>query len=206
MTATADTDAHAEPGTEPEVTAEPEPTADEATEETTGKPSRRPKPSLILLVAAAVLVAAGVWFTLEARSISAAPSAANTALTDVGATAEVNSAVTVALNKIFSYSYDRTESTEKAAASVLRGNALESYNQLFAQVREKAPAQKLVLTTRVSSSAVQELGDGKARLLVFLDQAATRADSNSSTTAAAQLSVTAEREGESWVITDLIPR
>ncbi|MEU3627486.1 hypothetical protein BS329_03460 [Amycolatopsis coloradensis] len=194
MTATADTDADAV--TEPEVV------ADEVAE----KPSRRLKVSLILLVAAAVLVAAGVWFTLEARSISAAPSAANTALTDAGTTAEVNSAVTVALDKVFSYSYDRTDVTEKAAASALRGKALESYNLLFAQVREKAPAQKLILTTRVSSSAVQELGGGKARLLVFLDQAATRADNNSSTTAAAQLSVTAEREGESWVITDLIPR
>ncbi len=171
--------------------------------EETPRHSRLP---LILLVAAVVLAAAGVWFTLEAKSISASPAAANSALTDVGATAEVNSAVTVALNKIFSYSYDRTEVTEKAATAVLRGKALESYNQLFAQVREKAPAQKLVLTTRVSSSAVQDLSNGRARLLVFLDQAATRADNNSSTAAAAQLSVTAEREGEVWVITDLVPR
>jgi Mce-associated membrane protein len=196
MTATADTDAESAAETETEV----------LTEEATETPSRRPKLSLILLVAAVVIAAAGVWFTLEARSISATPSAANTALTDVGATAEVNSAVTVALNKIFSYSYDRTDVTEKAAATALRGKALESYNQLFTQVKEKAPAQKLVLTTRVSSSAVQELRGDKARLLVFLDQAATRADNNSSTTAAAQLSVTAEREGENWVITDLVPR
>ncbi|MBB5851973.1 hypothetical protein ACFQ05_01715 [Amycolatopsis umgeniensis] len=204
MTATADTDADTDDVTETETTTEA--AAEPVTEETPEQPSRRPKLPLILLVAAAVLVAAGVWSTLEARSISAAPSAANTALTDVGATAEVNSAVTVALNKIFSYSYDRTDVTEKAAASTLRGKALESYNQLFAQVREKAPAQKLVLTTRVSSSAVQELDGAKARLLVFLDQAATRADSNSSTAAAAQLSVTAEREGDNWVITDLVPR
>ncbi|GAB3728551.1 hypothetical protein GCM10027598_49080 [Amycolatopsis oliviviridis] len=202
MTAAAETDADDVTETE----AETEATAEPVAEETSEQPSRRPKLPLILLVAAAVLVAAGGWFTLEARSISATPSAANTALTDVGATAEVNSAVTVALNKIFSYSYDRTDATEKAAASALRGKALESYNSLFAQVREKAPAQKLVLTTRVSSSAVQELGDGKARLLVFLDQAATRADNNSSTTAAAQLSITAEREGDNWVITDLVPR
>ncbi len=203
MTATADT-ADTEAGADAET--EPETTAESVAEETSDGPSRRPKLPLILLVAAAVLVAAGVWGTLEARSITAAPSAANTALTDVGATAEVNSAVTVALNKVFSYSYDRTDVTEKAAASALRGKALESYNQLFAQVRERAPAQKLVLTTRVSSSAVQELGNGKARLLVFLDQAATRADNNSSTAAAAQLSVTAEREGDTWVITDLVPR
>ncbi|RSN26885.1 hypothetical protein DMC61_25840 [Amycolatopsis sp. WAC 04169] len=202
MTATADTGTGADVAAE----TEPETPAEETTEEAPGKPSRRPDLSLILLVAAAVLVAAGVWFTLEARSVSATPSAANTALTDVGTTAEVNSAVTVALDKIFSYSYDRTDVTEKAAAAVLRGKALESYNRLFAQVREKAPAQNLVLTTRVSSSAVGELGGGKARLLVFLDQAAVRADNNSSTTAAAQLSITAEREGDNWVITDLVPR
>ncbi|MFK0247663.1 hypothetical protein ACIQUM_23455 [Amycolatopsis azurea] len=202
MTAAAETEPETDAETEPEATSE----AETVTEETSEQPSRGPKLFLILLVAAAVLVAAGVWFTLEARSISATPSAANTALTDVGATAEVNSAVTVALNKIFSYSYDRTDVTEKAAASALRGKALESYNRLFAQVREKAPAQKLVLTTRVSSSAVQELGGGKARLLVFLDQAATRADNNTSSTAAAQLSITAEREGDNWVIIDLVPR
>ncbi|EMD25482.1 hypothetical protein [Amycolatopsis azurea] len=202
MTAAAETEPETDAETEPEATSE----AETVTEETAEQPSRRPKLFLILLAAAAVLVAAGAWFTLEARSISATPSAANTALTDVGATAEVNSAVTVALNKIFSYSYDRTDVTEKAAASALRGKALESYNRLFAQVREKAPAQKLVLTTRVSSSAVQELGGGKARLLVFLDQAATRADNNSSSTAAAQLSITAEREGDNWVIIDLVPR
>ncbi|KZB81422.1 hypothetical protein [Amycolatopsis regifaucium] len=200
MTATAD--ASADTGTEVEVGTE----AEAGTEVVTGKARRRPKLSLILLGAAVVIAAAGVWFTLAAKSISATPSAANTALTDVGTTAEVNSAVTVALDKIFSYSYDRTDVTEKAAASALRGKALESYNQLFTQVRERAPAQKLVLTTRVSSSAVQELSGGKARLLVFLDQAATRADNNSSTTAAAQLSVTAERDGENWVITELVPR
>lgn len=184
----------------PEDVQEPEP------EPESGETPRRSKLPLILLAVAVVLAGAGGWFTLAAKSISAGPAAANTALTDVGATADVNSAVTVALNKIFSYSYDRTEVTEKAASAALRGKALESYNRLFAQVREKAPAQKLVLTTRVSSSAAQELIGGRARLLVFLDQAATRADNNSSTAAAAQLSVTAEREGDNWVITDLAPR
>jgi Mce-associated membrane protein len=147
-----------------------------------------------------------VVFTLAARSAADDPAAANHALTDVGATADVTSAVTLALNRIFSYSYDKTEVTEQAARDVLRGEALTTYDRLFAQVKEKAPAQKLVLTTRVTSSAVQDLREGHARLLVFLDQAATRADNNSSSSAAAQLSVTAEREGNAWKITGLTPR
>ncbi|MFI5589006.1 hypothetical protein ACIA5G_28395 [Amycolatopsis sp. NPDC051758] len=171
------------------------------------EPSRR-RPLLLplLVVISVLLAAAGVVFTLAARSAADNPAAANHALTDVGATADVTSAVTLALNRIFSYSYDKTEVTEQAARDVLRGEALTTYDRLFAQVKEKAPAQKLVLTTRVTSSAVQELREGHARLLVFLDQAATRADNNSSSSAAAQLSVTAEREGNAWKITGLTPR
>lgn len=169
------------------------------------RPGRRRLPAL-LLAAAVLLTGAGVWFTLEARSAAANPAAANLALTDVGATAEVTSAVTIAMNQIFSYSYDRTDVTEKAAAAVLRGNAKDSYDKLFTQVREKAPAQKLVLTSRVSAIAVQDLRNGHATLLVFLDQSAVRADNNATDSAAAQLSVTAERTGDGWVVTELEPR
>jgi Mce-associated membrane protein len=196
---------------EPEVTDEsPEPseTAESSeTDETPEAPRRRRRLLLPLLVAVSVLLAAtGVAFTVAARSVAGDPAAANHALTDVGATAEVTSAVTLALNRIFSYSYDKTDVTGQAAQDVLRGEARTTYDRLFAQVKEKAPAQKLVLTTRVTSSAVQELRDGHARLLVFLDQFATRTDNNSSSSAAAQLSVTAEREGNTWKITGLIPR
>ncbi|MGV9368268.1 hypothetical protein [Amycolatopsis sp. NPDC003731] len=210
----------AEPGSaatlnsEPTTTLDGEPAEDEAAG--TGpaeaaatpvkpRPGRRRLP-VLLLAAAVVLAGAGVWFTLEARSAAANPAAANLALTDVGATADVTSAVTLAVNRIFSYSYDRTDVTEKAAAAVLRGSAKDSYDKLFAEVRRKAPEQKLVLTSRVSASAVQELKNGHARLLVFLDQSAVRADNNATDSAAAQLSVTAEHTTGGWVITDLEPR
>ncbi|GAA4530257.1 hypothetical protein [Amycolatopsis samaneae] len=185
----------------------PEPVESEAAEPEAGVSwARRLRLPLILLAVAVVLAGAGVWFTVQARSLTAGAATANHALTDVGATAEVTSAVSLALNKVFSYSYDRTEVTEKAAAEVLRGQARDSYDKLFAQVREKAPQQKLILTSRVSSAAVQFLDDHRATLLVFLDQSAVRADNNTADAAAAQLSVTAERSGRTWVITDLAPR
>ncbi len=201
---------------EPEAPAvESEAAADETEAETeaaaeTGEPAR-PRPAwrrlpALLLAAAVLLTGAGVWFTLEARATAANPAAANLALTDVGATADVTSAVTVAMNQIFSYSYDRTDVTEKAAAAVLRGAAKDSYDKLFAEVRQKAPEQKLVLSSRVSSIAVQELRNGHARLLVFLDQSAVRADNNATDSAAAQLSVTAEHIDGRWVVTALEPR
>lgn len=171
------------------------------------EPRRRPPvPALVLAAVAVLLIGAGVWLLVDAQAMRSAAGAQNRALADPAATAEVNASVTNALNKIFSYSYDRTEVTEQAAAQVLRGPALDTYHQLFAQVRELAPTQKLVLTTRVVSSAVQELSGDAARLLVFLDQSAVRADNNSTSSAAAQLSVTVKREGDVWVITDLTPR
>jgi Mce-associated membrane protein len=161
---------------------------------------------VVLVVVAALLAGLGGWFLLRTADLRDDPAAANTALVDTGRTAEVSAAITVALNRIFSYSYDRTEVTERAAADVLRGDARDTYDKLFAQVRELAPNQKLVLTTQVVSAAVQELGPDSATLLVFLDQSATRADKDASSAAAAQLSVTARLEGDRWVITGLAPR
>ena len=94
--------------TETEIVTEPEAEVEEAAP----KPVWRRLPAL-LLAAIVLLTGLGVWFTIEARSASGTPAAANRALTDVGETAEVTSAVTQALNRIFSYSYDKTDVTEK---------------------------------------------------------------------------------------------
>jgi Mce-associated membrane protein len=165
-----------------------------------------PRLVVVLVAVAVVLSGLGGWFLLRADALRDAPAATNTALVDTGRTAEVSAAVTTALNRIFSYSYDRTEVTERAAADVLRGEARDTYDKLFAQVRKLAPSQKLVLTTRVVSAAVQVLGEDTATLLVFLDQSATRADKGASSAAAAQLSVTVRLEGDRWVVTGLEPR
>lgn len=162
--------------------------------------------TIALGVVAALLVGAGAWAFVVAGSLRDSPAARNSALVDTGATAEVNAAVTTALNQIFSYSYDKTDITEKAAKAVLRGDALTTYDKLFAEVRAKAPGQKLVLTTRVVYAAVQSLDGDRAQLFVFLDQSATRVDTNTTSAAAAQLSITAKRENGHWVITDMVPR
>lgn len=159
-----------------------------------------------LIVAAVVIAGAGGWFLYRGQELRTAPSVGNTALLDTARTAEVSAAVTSGLNRIFSYSFDKTADTEKAAADVLRGDARDAYNRLFAEVRRLAPGQQLVLTTRVVSIAVQSIEGDTARLLAFLDQSATRADTGTTNAAAAQLLVTAKKDGERWVITGMEPR
>lgn len=162
--------------------------------------------AILLGVVSLLLAGVGTWGLVAAGNLRDSPSARNTALVDTGRTAEVSAAVSTAVNQIFSYSYDKTEVTEQAAKSVLRGDALVTYDKLFAEVRAKAPEQKLVLTTRVVYAAVQSLEGDQAQLFVFLDQSATRVDTNTTSAAAAQLSITAKREGGHWVITDMAPR
>lgn len=162
--------------------------------------------TIALGVVAALLVGAGSWALVAAGNLRDSPAARNSALVDTGRTAEVSAAVSGALNQIFSYSYDKTEVTEQAAKDVLRGDALVTYDKLFAEVRAKAPEQKLVLTSRVVYAAVQSIEGDRARLFVFLDQSATRVDTNTTSAAAAQLSITAVLESGKWVITDMAPR
>ncbi len=154
-----------------------------------------------LLVAAAVLVAGGVWALARADA-----GQANTALVDTGATAEVTRQVREGLERIFSYRHDDTAATEDAARGVLTGAAGEQYERLFRQVREQAPAQRLTLATKVVSSGVVSLSGDHAVLLVFLDQSAVRGDNGEATTAGAQLSVTAVLRDGRWLISELVPR
>jgi Mce-associated membrane protein len=162
--------------------------------------------AVFLGVLALLLVGAGTWGLVAAGNLRDSPASRNSALVDTGRTAEVSASVSNSLNKIFSYSYDKTEVTDKAAKEVLRGDALATYDKLFAEVRAKAPEQKLVVTTRVLYSAVQSLEGDRAQLFVFLDQSATRVDTDTTSAAAAQLSITAKHEDGQWVITGMAPR
>jgi Mce-associated membrane protein len=65
--------------------------------------------------------------------------------------------------------------------------------------------QKLTLTTHVVRAGVTSLKGDTAQLLVFLDQVTER-EGKKPTSAAAQLSVTAERRDGNWLITELKAR
>jgi Mce-associated membrane protein len=158
---------------------------------------------ITLVVLAAVLAGFAVWFGGEASALSSGGDAENRALSDAAGTSEVNGQVSSAVEKVFSYSFADTASTENAAKQLLSGKAADQYNQLFSQIKQQAPAQKLVVTVKVVTSGVKMLQGDRAQVLLFLDQTATRTDANQTNSGAAQLTVNAEKHGGNWVITDL---
>lgn len=125
------------------------------------------------------------------------------AVLDEVAATEVTGDVSTALGKVFTYGPGDLAATENAAARELSGSALKQYRQIFGQVKKRIPAQRVTLTTRAVRAGVVSLTGEKARLLVFLDQTATRAGEPAGTPAAAQLMVTAHRDHGHWTITDL---
>ncbi|TDP95173.1 hypothetical protein [Labedaea rhizosphaerae] len=158
----------------------------------------------VVLTALAVLfAAAGGFFLVRYEQLAKVD---NVALLDTATTASVSGQVSQALTAVLSYRFDDTAATERAAAQDLTGRARQQYDQLFAQVRAQAPAQKLVLTTRVVSIGVTSITGDTARLLVFVDQSATRGDNHAASASAAQLSVTATKVDGRWLVSDLQPR
>nr|CEL16661.1 putative integral membrane protein [Kibdelosporangium sp. MJ126-NF4] len=157
----------------------------------------RPRWPFVLVIVAAVLAGAGVFFTVKASS-GGEPGVDTQAMT------EVNGQVKAGLEKIFSFSYDKVD--PNVAHDVLAGSAVGEYDKLIQQVRAEAPAQKLVLATRVTTTGVKSIDGDRAELLVFLDQVATRVDTGKTSGSAAALSITAEKQDGSWRIVSLIPR
>lgn len=157
-----------------------------------------------VLAAGLVVVFGGLacWFAVETQHVRGG-AAANAAYADTTTTSEVLGQVNDALVKVFSYAYDNPGPTDEAAAQVLGGAAKAQYQQLFAQVRAQAPAQKLVVRSQAVVSGVKMLDGDHATVLAFLDQSATRGDAGTDGTSAAQLTVTAERQGGRWIVTDL---
>ncbi|HWD04237.1 MAG TPA: hypothetical protein VG674_17505 [Amycolatopsis sp.] len=158
--------------------------------------------TVVLLVVGLVFAAGAVIFKLQYDSVSEATS--NTALLDVAKTAQVKDQVSKATEALFSYDYNDIKKTTDAANNLLANNDVKAkYNALMGEVERLAPQQKMVVTCKVTRSAVIMLNGDLARVMVFVDQTSTRADTKQTTAGSAQLHVDAQLQGNTWKITDL---
>ncbi|MER5554508.1 hypothetical protein ABT001_23010 [Streptomyces sp. NPDC002793] len=167
--------------------------------------ARRRWPRVAAVLLALALLGVGGTLFVEGQQLRDTPATSNRALTDSAATARVSGDVSSALGKVFSYSPQATAATKESAKQLLAGRALQQYAALFGQVEKQAADQKLTLTSQAVRAGVTRLTGSSAHLLVFLDQVYER-EGKAATTAAAQLSVTAELRGGHWRIVDITSR
>jgi Mce-associated membrane protein len=154
--------------------------------------------AIALLVVAAVLA----WQT---RTLHEDAALDNKAQLDDANQERVIADVSRGLTQVLSYDYTQPEATRAFADQVLSGQAREEYDTLFASLEERAPNQKLTLSAEVQVAGVDDLTASTATLLVFIDQRSSREKDDEASVSAAQLSITAERVGDRWVITGLEP-
>ncbi|MGW4780797.1 hypothetical protein ACWEPA_29600 [Streptomyces filamentosus] len=200
--AEADIDAELEP--DGKTGAEPE--TGTGTEEADGarRPSAVRRKAVVAVLVTALLLAGGGFF-YGAHQLRSTPSARNHALTDTAATTRVGGDVGEGLARIFSYTPTGPDAAERAAGTVLGGRAARQYADLFAQVRASLVEQRITLSTQAVRTGVIELDKDRAVLLVFLDQVSRRGK-GAATSAAAQLTVTAQFQGDRWLIVDIKAR
>ena len=152
--------------------------------------------------AVAALIVAGIAFK-KADDITSQPPADNLALYDASASGEVEAQVSTGLSRILSFDPQRPEATQAAADEFLRGKARQEFDQLFTVLADRGPKQKLRMTAAVSAASVQTLTEDTATVLVFLDQGTVRGTDGASSTGAAQVVVSAERDGTAWRVVEM---
>jgi Mce-associated membrane protein len=165
--------------------------------------SRRSRVPVLLGGAAVVLAAFAVVAGIQAHNLHSQQSSHNTALTDAAASSQVQRQVDSAINTVFSYNYADTGATRTAAQRLLTGAAVREYDSLFKLVEADAPAQHLVLTTKVTDSGVELLEGDRARVLIFADQRDTRMTTHQTSYAGAMFAVNAIRQGDRWKIENI---
>lgn len=159
----------------------------------------------VALGLAVVLLATAGVLAWQARDLRDDPALDNQAQLDEANQERVIADVSRGLTHVLSYDYTQPDATRAFADEVLSGQAREEYDTLFASLQERAPGQKLTLSAQVQVAGVEELSAEKATLLVFVDQQSLRKRDEEASVSAAQLSITAERVGDTWVITGLKP-
>ncbi|WP_436492415.1 hypothetical protein [Actinokineospora sp. HUAS TT18] len=158
--------------------------------------------AIVLGVVALVLAGLAIWFRGQADSLTGGTDGGNLSLVDSAATSEVKGKMTVAIEKTLSYNFTELDTTAKAVKEYLAGTAVCEYDKLFGVLKEQAPAQKLILTTKVRDLGVTRLEQDKADMLVFVDQSTTRTEQNQTTASGAQFGIRAEKVDGVWKITD----
>src|SRR5690349_11233214 len=128
---------------------------------------------------------------------------ANRAFIDAAATQDALASATRLSADLFTFSYAEVKEHEAKFGRLTTGDFTNEYGKLFNDVITQAQARKLSLTSTVKDAAVRDLRDGRAEVLVFLDQAATSDDTGQQTTSTSMFTATVEQVDGEWKFADI---
>lgn len=166
------------------------------------------KRTAVLLVVTVLLAAAAAFFGYQWYSTQFTGSATNSALTDVGVTAEVSQQVGEAVTKVYSFDHARLQQSEDAARAMITPEFTPEFERIFGSVRELAPQQQAVVTATIPKSAVAHVDGDRASVYVFVNQVISRQTDGGAPqegSAAARLRVDAEYLDGRWKIAAMTP-
>ena len=151
---------------------------------------------LVSVAAAAVALAAGLWY-VEYRPDRD---------TDAAAAKSAISAATDGTMAVLSYSPATLDRDFAAAKSRLTGDFLSYYNRFTEQIVAPAAKQKSVQTSAVVlRAAVSELRPDSAVVLVFVNQTTASKDRPQPTLTPSSVIVTLTKVGGKWLISSFDP-
>jgi Mce-associated membrane protein len=157
----------------------------------------------------AALLAGILLMTFAAVAIMASASgersseAANVAVVDRAATADVLDAVTQGVEDAFAYDYRDGTDPEEAGADFMVGDAREQFQELYQQLAAEGAEQELVFHTQVTAVGVQHLVGSDAEVLVFVVQNAHRGTDGGTNRAPAQFRAALNKEEGTWRVFEI---
>lgn len=190
---------------EPEPEPDPEPESDEApAAEVTAtpgpaaqQPTRGVVPAwLLLLLAAAVLVAAGLttWVYLTKPSDSAVEDA----------TSAAQAAAERAVVPILSYDARNIEESQAAAQQYLTGSYREDYDQLFdGIIAQNAPSTGTVLEAELVRSSIVRADEDRVEVFVLVNQTRTNKESREPQVYKNWVTITMEKVDGDWLVSGM---
>ncbi|NIJ14236.1 Mce-associated membrane protein [Saccharomonospora amisosensis] len=172
--------------------------------ESSKRPPRRFGYAAVALLLVVGLVFSGLAVLFKFRHGEVASATDNTALVDVATTAQVKQAMSEAAESLFSVDFNDLNKTQRAADRLLVNDEVKrKYDALMGQVREIAPKQKMVVTVKATRSAVVQLDGDRAKVMVYIDQTATRTDNNQTSAGGAAMWLTTERRDGEWKVVNM---
>jgi Mce-associated membrane protein len=131
---------------------------------------------------------------------------ANSAVVDVGATAEVVGQTRQGIESMLSYDYTKLDDSVNAAKADSTGAFQSQYLSVFEQtIRGPATQQKLRQTASVLNIGVKQLDGDHATLMALVQFTAERTTNQQTTNAPGLLNVDVVRQDGHWKISALNP-